>query len=151
MRRGSRRSFTLIEALCVVAILALATAMLSGSLFGATESAAWHRAEAEVRRTDALARIAARSGERTVLVIADDGHTLVATRDPSASPLVTARLPDGFVVSFDPPQHDARLTVDVAGRSADVAYVLTRGDRGMRLELAGATGQIVRVNAEANR
>ncbi|MFO0826734.1 MAG: prepilin-type N-terminal cleavage/methylation domain-containing protein [Phycisphaerales bacterium] len=148
MTRRRARSFTLVEALCVVAIVALAAAMLSGPLLGATESAAWRRAEAQVRRVDALARIAARSGGATRVAIADGGKSLAAVRDgDDAVPLATALLPDGFVVAFDPPQAEWKLVIDRAGRSADVAYVLSRRDRGMRLAVAGATGQIVRDGA----
>lgn len=151
------RAFTLIEALAVVAILALVAATLAVSLGGAAQAAAWQRASSAVRQFDRLVRLEARTNGP--IQIAIDGASIVATRGNNHAPVLQC---DSFIsatrdssagvalVAID--QHAAgmaleltvlgQVQIDAAGRSIDFAYQLSDGAGLHRLHVAGLTGYL---------
>jgi len=151
------RAFTLIEALAVVAILALVAATLAVSLGGAAQAAAWQRASSAVRQFDRLVRLEARTNGP--IQIAIDGAAIVATRRNDHAPVLQSD-------SFSPAIGDSSagvalvashrraagttpeltvlgsIQIDAAGRSIDFAYQLSDGTELHRLRVAGLTGYL---------
>ena len=153
-RASARRSMTLVEALVVCALLAIAAGLAAGLLGGAAESTAWRRAEAEVVRFDALARMSARTGGAVACSVEpppdgapdEPGAALVARPSAEAGGggggVLRVAMPEGLLVRMEP----GTVAIDALGRSADVAYAVlpapgAGGARGeLRVEVAGATG-----------
>lgn len=149
------RAFTLIEALAVVAILAIVAATLSVSLGETAHATTWQRARSAVRQFDRLARLEARTNGP--IQIAIDGNSIVASRGRDLPPLLRSdpfapgngHRPSVALVAVDrPPGMGGGLTViscvqlDGAGRSIDFAYQLNDGPELIRVHAAGLTGHL---------
>lgn len=135
------RSFTLLESLAAVALLALAAATVAVRLSPSVGSARAEDARSIVLDADARARLLAARGGGVALSI-DAGRVTIRVGDDD-SPVVSRMLPDGVVVSLLTPMSRERLQelrVDRLGQSSD--YLLAIEVAGARSEslVAGLTG-----------
>lgn len=135
------RSFTLLESLAAVALLALAAGTVAVRLSPSVGSARAEDARSVVLDADARARLLAARGGEVALSI-DAGRVTIRVGDDD-SPVVARMLPDGVVVSLLTPTSRERipeLRIDRLGRSSD--YLLAIEAAGARSEtlVAGLTG-----------
>ena len=139
----TRRAFTLIESLAVVALLAIAMSTLAVGVAPSVEAAKLRDARSAVLDTDARARVLARGGSVIRLTLGDDAVWAHAAGDPQATPLVHRSLPAGTAVSIratasDQPRSGVRIGAD--GRSEDYVLAITAGGRVSETLVAGLTG-----------
>lgn len=135
------RSFTLLESLAAVALLALAAGTVAVQLSPSVGSARAEDARSIVLDADARARLLAARGGGVALSI-DAGRVAIRVGDDD-SPVVGRMLPEGVAVSLLTPtsrEPIPELRFDRLGRSSD--YLLAIEAAGARSEtlVAGLTG-----------
>lgn len=154
------RAFTLVEMLAVVVVIGLVAGTLAVGLGHTAQASAWERARAEVKHFDRMARLEARTNGPVEIRVSGEAEVLTTVRPPERVEVLRGASVHalGFTQSGTtvPPSFGlmarsipgaassvvSAIPVDAAGRSVDFAYVVSDGERVLRVHVAGLTGFI---------
>lgn len=139
----SARSFTLIESLAVVALLALAMSTVALSVAPAVGASQAQDALAIARDLDARARVLAKGGTAVLLRVERDRLIATAAGDRSDLPLIVREIPVGISITLlDARTREplAQLYVGSDGKSRDYLIRVTQDATVTESLVSGLTG-----------
>lgn len=142
--RSARRGFTLLEALAVAAIFAIALSAATTGIGSAHEAAASRAFSAALRDLDARGRLAARTIGPIELRCDPNAQAVLAQLITTGEVLALVEIPPGAAAQFvDDRRHPvSAVRLDRAGRSIDFAMCIVTPGGEVLLHVAGLTGLI---------
>ena len=137
------RSFTLIETLAIVVLLAMVASIGAVGLSGTNDIARVREALAVIEATDADARTIARSQGHAMVSLSRDRSTIVIESGDDRiliRPLPKRVRAHLVAAESDQPIHTIRF--DPAGRTRDYTVILELGGQRSSIRIAGLTGWV---------